>query len=391
MIDNLSDGSEQAIAPKGRAVMENRFDELAKAFAEGVSRREALRRFVGGLVGALLASLGLELRAFGAPGGPSPGASHCVNFCLSCGLTPPGRAFGDCVAGCEACRELNGSLCACPAAGSAEPICCLPGTHCCNRACFDLLSNNANCGACGHVCPFGTICCGGACVNPLTDGANCGGCLQACPSGTICIGGHCCGYNTIGCNDTCVDPLTDVDNCGGCGIACAAGQTCQLGQCTCTTSAHCPGGQDCSNGLCVQSCPGSQTDCGGFCVDTSRDAHNCGGCGVVCGSATPFCVSSVCVQCLSPADCPVPANGMATCSSSGTCGIACNSGFSACSGACVDTQADANNCGACGTACPSGTCVCGHCRCSGATAACPPGQLCDRTTICNGTGYLICG
>jgi hypothetical protein len=45
--------------------MENRFDDLAKAMAGGMSRREALRAVGGGLFGAVLASLGLK--AWGAP------------------------------------------------------------------------------------------------------------------------------------------------------------------------------------------------------------------------------------------------------------------------------------------------------------------------------------
>jgi hypothetical protein len=39
--------------------MAHQFDELAKALAEGVSRREALRRIGPGVVGAVLASLGM--------------------------------------------------------------------------------------------------------------------------------------------------------------------------------------------------------------------------------------------------------------------------------------------------------------------------------------------
>src|SRR5437868_789074 len=59
--------------------MENRFDELAKALAQGVSRREALRRFGGGLVGVLVASLGLD-RGWAKPNGGG-GNSDCAKFC----------------------------------------------------------------------------------------------------------------------------------------------------------------------------------------------------------------------------------------------------------------------------------------------------------------------
>jgi hypothetical protein len=54
--------------------MAHRFDELAKALAEGMSRREALRRVGGGLVGVILAVFGASAldaappcRAMGKP------------------------------------------------------------------------------------------------------------------------------------------------------------------------------------------------------------------------------------------------------------------------------------------------------------------------------------
>src|SRR5437868_9401532 len=47
--------------------MENSFDELSKALAGGISRREAFRRAGGLLAGAMLASLGLERFARAAP------------------------------------------------------------------------------------------------------------------------------------------------------------------------------------------------------------------------------------------------------------------------------------------------------------------------------------
>ena len=43
--------------------MDKQFDELSKSLAEGVSRREALRRFGIGLAGVLLGSVGLASRA----------------------------------------------------------------------------------------------------------------------------------------------------------------------------------------------------------------------------------------------------------------------------------------------------------------------------------------
>ena len=61
--------------------MENRLDQLTKALAgeepgasAPVSRREALGKMGLGLVGALLASLGLGGKALAAPGGKSAGS-----------------------------------------------------------------------------------------------------------------------------------------------------------------------------------------------------------------------------------------------------------------------------------------------------------------------------
>src|SRR5689334_17358233 len=43
--------------------MDKQFDELSKSLAEGVSRREALRKFGIGLAGVLLAAVGLKTKA----------------------------------------------------------------------------------------------------------------------------------------------------------------------------------------------------------------------------------------------------------------------------------------------------------------------------------------
>lgn len=47
--------------------MDKQFDQLSKSLAEGVSRREALRKFGIGLAGALLAAVGLSSKAAADP------------------------------------------------------------------------------------------------------------------------------------------------------------------------------------------------------------------------------------------------------------------------------------------------------------------------------------
>ena len=80
----------------------------------------------------------------------------------------------------------------------------------------------------------------------------------------------------------------------------------------------------------------------GGCGDVTSSKDNCGTCGHACstsvGHATAACVDSGCT-------------------------FTCNSGYSACGGACLNEQTDDNNCGGCGFVCPSGT-TCGGGQCT---------------------------
>ena len=111
----------------------DRFDDLTKALASGVSRREALRKIGGGLLGAALASLlpGRTQAAPGGGGGPKPGR---------CGL--PGQP-------CKFNRQCcPGSVCL---DGSCTPSCPTGQTAC------SCLPSNATCDS------FSAPCCSGAC------------------------------------------------------------------------------------------------------------------------------------------------------------------------------------------------------------------------------------
>jgi hypothetical protein len=92
------------------------FDELTVAWATGLSRRRAIRRMAGGLVGAALA------------------AAH---------LTRAGAA-----------AEAPGAICSPP---------CRTGLTCCGVRCVNLLTNRHHCGSCGNHCPPGFFCCSGQC------------------------------------------------------------------------------------------------------------------------------------------------------------------------------------------------------------------------------------
>ncbi len=131
---------------------DQRFDRLARAFAAGTSRRRAL---------ALLAAAGLAGRL-------------------------PGRV--------------------------AAQAACAPGLTDCGGVCVATCCDNANCGACGNVCPSGQTCFEGIC---------------GCPSGLCCEAGE-----TV-CDGTCVATCCNNDHCGACGNTCPAGLTCFEGVCDC--------------------------------------------------------------------------------------------------------------------------------------------------------------
>jgi len=94
-----------------------------------------------------------------------------------------------------------------------------------------------------------------------------------------------------------------------------------------------------------ESCTAPNLVCDGGCL--TNDALNCGSCGNVC---------------------PAAEGGTPTCTATGgtyACGIACETGFTSCGGACVPTttfQSDPNNCGSCGYGCMAGECVGGSCQ-----------------------------
>ena len=86
--------------------MNNQLDELAKGFAQSVTRRGALKKFGLGLSGLALAMLGLQNNAYADPSG------HC-------------RSYADCAG----------------------------GLACCNGKCVDINFDEHNCGSCGNHCP----------------------------------------------------------------------------------------------------------------------------------------------------------------------------------------------------------------------------------------------
>lgn len=212
-------------------------------------------------------------------------------------------------------------------------------------------------------------------TNVLTDNANCGACGTVCshlPNNLAerCIDGTCqptCAYPTIyrDCNDNLVDDgcetniASDPENCGGCGNKCP-----QITN----------GVRSCISGVCAQDCLSPRTWCAAqrVCTDLSSDNSNCG----ACGSRCPFQASSVYGTLYSCAD--------------GVCNshLVCQARYANCNddmsdGCEVLLTTDPKNCGECGNVCPPGQVCLGG---SNPKCGCEPGQ-----TLCGGgSAQLYC-
>ncbi|HEX2871713.1 MAG TPA: hypothetical protein VHP33_10660 [Polyangiaceae bacterium] len=207
-------------------------------------------------------------------------------------------------------------------------------------------------GAC--LCPPTLADCDGSAktgceANVSSDPDNCTGCGIACSSNNMAkrtCDDSCDGTCTDGYQDCNGDKLkdgcetgtsNDVKNCGGCGLACSSNHV----------------AASCASGVCNGACTANFNDCNGSklkdgCESDSRtDSKNCGGCGLACSTnhVKPTCAA-------------------------GTCGGACESGFSDCNGnkqtdGCeINTNSDPKNCGGCGIVCPADQ-SCGAGKCGG--------------------------
>ena len=145
---------------------------------------------------------------------------------------------------------------------AATTDCAAQGLTDCNGICVDIMTDAANCGACGAVCGTGEECGGGFCSPAAQSQA-----------------ADCSAQGLTDCGGTCIDIANDPNNCGGCGLVCPQGDSCSAGVCI---AVQAPVADCASQGL---------TDCGGVCVDITTDSVNCGGCGIVCATQ---CTSGVC-------------------------------------------------------------------------------------------------
>lgn len=228
---------------------------------------------------------------------------------------------------------------------AAKPLgrACTTGSECAMGNCVNgVCCGTASCPAC-QACNLGTP---GTCTGKpatATDSAcstaNCqtgtcngsGACAQAadgamCGANRFCRGGTCgactpnqlcqpptnpCKTGTTSCTTgsmTCLES-GNVGSGTPCGAAASCTGTTKTNAAVCNGSGTCAATtQSCSNGCnaaktdCL-TCSAGQTSCSGTCVDTTSNAAHCGASCGACGTATPICLNSTCVQCTSDSYC----------------------------------------------------------------------------------------
>lgn len=85
------------------------------------------------------------------------------------------------------------------------------------------------------TCATGQTACSGGCAEVMSDPANCGACGTTCDAGLFCSAGMCtsaCAAGETACGSSCANIDSNPSHCGGCNISCSAGQTCTAGSCT---------------------------------------------------------------------------------------------------------------------------------------------------------------
>lgn len=269
----------------------------------------------------------------------SSGAVLCSNgqCVLACGANK-GDCNGSMEDGCETDLTTNDNCNACGAkcTDPAHPCrktddgtyqCgCPHGLAACLTACWDLTTDDKQCGACGNACdPTG----GGAPSYPNMYY----GCLDSTCDKLKCKDGW--GDCNGNIEDGCETELGTEANCTECGSACDPGQTC---------------GQDSVDGQVKCLCPPGLTLCAGACIDVLSDWKHCGGCNNQCNLMTTSTIN----------------HGIGGCVY-GECVVQCLAGFGDCNGDTSDNceaklSSDPNNCGGCGIHClPNQACIGGQC------------------------------
>jgi len=379
--------------------------------------------------------------------------SDCGSCGATCSIT---HAAADCATGNCAFRSCSAGYGDCNKDANKGSA---------GNGCETDLNTRDNCGECGKRCPDATpYCTGGKCsalscasATADCDGDNlscetnlhtvqsCGACGASCGApanaAVSCAGGTCqqtCEPGFASCDaaldNGCETNVRTTTNCGACGVTCTftnaasscATGTCQLGTCSSgygncnnnaadgceqrlNTNAHCAGcgkscalshaGSSCSSGSCqVASCNAGYGNCdavaaNGCEVDLTTSAAHCGSCGHACQAGFSCqggqCVCTASSQCgtgrtCCNGSCVDLANDEAHC---GSCSGVCGAGQTCCSGSCKSLGSDFSNCGSCGHACPGNDTD----RCSGGQCLCGSSSACDGfLNCCSNACRLFC-
>lgn len=276
---------------------------------------------------------------------------------------------------------------------------------------FDLMTDEAHCGACGNACPGDLPHASAEC--------RAGGCAMVCDE----LWGDCDGTAETGCET----PLNTRSDCGACETPCTlpnASSGCILGFCQ---VAFCSMGWDDCDGMAENGCEAA--------LDTNA---TCGSCTRMCSlpGAVSSCVGAMCTvascaagygdcdglngngceaDLLTPADCGgcglacMLPNATPRCDAGGICAIAaCSAGWGDCDGlaenGCETPLTTLTDCGACGmgctvdratATCATGTCAVGACAPGFADCNAMVGDGCEvdlsATTSCGACGVVCSG
>jgi hypothetical protein len=290
-----------------------RFDDLARALAKGISRRRLLGGLFGGAVGALVTTGDSTNAACRTDGHRCQlGADCCSGFCRD--YDPKTRHR-------NICATCQNDTVACQGA-------CVP-------ACADSQTMGEDC-ACG--CAAGTIACGD-------------GCALLCPAGQALDDACACACTATGrppCGDSC----------------CAEDESCVHGQCqtsggVCPVASRCGSRQYCNDEqtcICIQT-PDGDNRCGQLpsscdvqTCETNADCANLGD-GYFCDTPNSGCCTDPPAEqprCIAPCG-TVPS----ACPDARICGSnCCPEGEICCDGACASPTTDGS--------CPGSTGTCDH-------------------------------
>lgn len=310
---------------------EQRFDEVTRQLANGVSRR----RVLGGLFAGIAGVAGIRTAS---------AANACSEFCRQ---FPPGPLRGRCRSDCAhetgLFFECEGDFARVCLLGDRTAACCESGQRCAAGGCATPpppgCTSAADCDD-GNPCTESVCGTDGECSHPpAAAGSLCG-------DGTICVGDVYHPADACDGNGTCIDGDSRAESCApidDCTPACSdAG---------CAQTSLCTGFDTCINGVCdcIPDCP----------------VNSCGddGCGGSCGDCDWWVLPGVCVDrvCCFPnlSQCVGRCGGIVSDTCGGTVECPppnCPPGFTCIMGACVPGT------GECENGCPPGeACVFGIC------------------------------